>query len=640
MGQSVGSRLSVRRKLWFSGLTLVGFLLGLELALSVAGVQPVTDTRDPFVGFVGAVSLLEESHELDGSTSMVTRPSKQVWFNSQKFPAVKPKGTRRVFCVGGSTTFGRPYSDSTSFCGWLREFLPVVDSSCQWEVINAGGVSYASYRVAAVMEELAAYEPDLFIIYTGQNEFLEDRTYGDILNRSSVLLQLQSVLAKTRVYALADQMVGVKVHASDHDEVVDGRATLPGEVDERLNHTIGPVDYVRDDAWRAKVVRHFEVNLRRMIQLGRQSGAQVVFVSPSSNARDCSPFKSESTGLAERGFTAEELRLVQQAVGASAKVRSTEATSGVSTDLLAKAVRLDPRNADLHYRLGQALFAEGNYAQAEVEFGRAVQEDICPLRAAEDLQLTLQRVTSEEQVTLVDFDGLLRAKSVAELGHACLGEEYFVDHVHPTIDVHRQLAIWIVKALQEQSYVGGDDVAGAELQMQFEEVAKRVLVNIDETQHGVALRNLAKVLHWSGKFEEASRRASDALELLRNDPESRFVLADCLKNLGNPDEAQMQYLFLLQDHPNYARAYLPYGELLMQKGEQEAALDYLMMAALNQPNNTYAHLTLGKLCMQMERWQNAVDCFVIADKLYPNHPETEFRLKEARQKASEAKFPE
>ncbi len=62
------------------------------------------------------------------------------------------------------------------------------------------------------------------------------------------------------------------------------------------------------------------------------------------------------------------------------------------------------------------------------------------------------------------------------------------------------------------------------------------MARIDERAHGVALRNLAKVLHWSGKFAEAIPRAVDALELLVEDAESRYVLADCLHHLAM-DEA-------------------------------------------------------------------------------------------------------
>ncbi|MFW6168867.1 MAG: hypothetical protein ACODAD_00150 [Planctomycetota bacterium] len=69
----------------------------------------------------------------------------------------------------------------------LREFLPVAHPSRRWEVVNAGGVGYASYRVAKLMEELVRYEPDLFIIYSGHNEFLKRRTYADPFDRFSVL---------------------------------------------------------------------------------------------------------------------------------------------------------------------------------------------------------------------------------------------------------------------------------------------------------------------------------------------------------------------------------------------------------------------------------------------------------------------
>ena len=43
--------------------------------------------------------------------------------------------TYRIFCLGGSTTYGRPYNDTTSFAGWLRELLPVADPQRRWEVI-------------------------------------------------------------------------------------------------------------------------------------------------------------------------------------------------------------------------------------------------------------------------------------------------------------------------------------------------------------------------------------------------------------------------------------------------------------------------------------------------------------------------
>ena len=136
-----------------------------------------------------------------GDSYLATSPSKVRWFNPQRFPKKKASRTYRIFSLGGSTTYGRPYDDNASFSGWLRELLVPADPSRTWEVINAGGISYASYRVAAVMEELIQYEPDLFIIYTGHNEFLERRTYRTLLEAPKPLTTVGALASRTRIYA-------------------------------------------------------------------------------------------------------------------------------------------------------------------------------------------------------------------------------------------------------------------------------------------------------------------------------------------------------------------------------------------------------------------------------------------------------
>ncbi len=101
----------------------------------------------------------------------------------------------RIVCLGGSATYGRPFFDHTSFAGWLRAFLPKADPSRKWEVINAGAISYASYRVKGLMAELARFEPDLFIVYMGHNEFLERRTMPRAFSKHLSLLRNAAGLA-------------------------------------------------------------------------------------------------------------------------------------------------------------------------------------------------------------------------------------------------------------------------------------------------------------------------------------------------------------------------------------------------------------------------------------------------------------
>ncbi len=203
--QPPGGKTPKRTPIWQAIMlplvSILVFFLLLEGGLALLGIKPVLKTEDPFVGFSSNAPLFVPAPGPRGSQWLVTAENKRGYFNVQGFPQTKAPGTYRIFTLGGSTTYGRPYDDKTSFSGWLREFLPVADNQRNWEVINAGGISYASYRVAHLMEELVNYQPDLFIIYTGHNEFLEERTYGQIRDMSPLVRNTVSVLNKTRTWA-------------------------------------------------------------------------------------------------------------------------------------------------------------------------------------------------------------------------------------------------------------------------------------------------------------------------------------------------------------------------------------------------------------------------------------------------------
>ena len=154
----------------FTFIIVTGFFGASELILASMGVTPVLLTDDPFVGFAENVPQFVETTAADGSVILRTANNKRGLFNYQEFPKEKAGNGYRIFCMGGSTTYGRPYYDKVSFCGWLREYLKAADPLRNWEVINAGGISFASYRVAKLMAELKHYQPDLFIVYSGDRK--------------------------------------------------------------------------------------------------------------------------------------------------------------------------------------------------------------------------------------------------------------------------------------------------------------------------------------------------------------------------------------------------------------------------------------------------------------------------------------
>src|SRR6056297_3126564 len=94
------------------------FFALLEGGFFLFGVEPVLRSEDPFVGFAGNVPLCEESRAPSGMKMLVTAENKQHLFNRQMFIEKKAQDTFRIFCLGGSTTYGRPYNDMTSFAGW------------------------------------------------------------------------------------------------------------------------------------------------------------------------------------------------------------------------------------------------------------------------------------------------------------------------------------------------------------------------------------------------------------------------------------------------------------------------------------------------------------------------------------------
>ncbi len=151
------------------------------------------------------------------------------------------------------------------------------------------------------------------------------------------------------------------------------------------------------------------------------------------------------------------------------------------------------------------------------------------------------------------------------------------------------MALWIIDELQQRQVIGGSAVYKAELQLTFEEIREKVQASIDKEDEIFAIRNLAKVLHWSGKFAEAVPRARDVLELAPQDPESRYIVACCLANLGRYEEALEEYDILFADGIGYPRAYLPYGELLAASGQYEQAKAYFFTSHLA-PSRQSLHL--------------------------------------------------
>ncbi len=576
----------------------LAFFILVELILMAFGVVPLYERTDPSVGFSGYAPLFVKSTEPNGEQIFKTAHNKFRWFNPQTFPVRKAEGTTRIFCIGGSTTYGRPYNDLTSFCGWLRKFLPVVDPSRRWEVINAGGISYASYRAARLMKELAEYEPDLFIVYSGHNEFLESRTYNKLLKVPEFVRGLGVLASHMRLYSVL------------YDITYKQDAVLSTEVNPLLDNSAGPDDYHRDDEMRDAILNDYKTSLLHMTNIGEQVGARMILVTPASNIRDFSPFKTEP------GSDLNDVE-VKRVDMLKSKVKSAMDENDYvrAVELAKEALALDNRDADLLYLYGRALLALDRIDEARKAFTQARDEDICPLRALTPVSAIVSDIAQMKNTGFIDFELMVNEHSA----NGIPGSDLFLDHVHPTIEGNRMLALAIIDEMTQTGMVSPDATWNESL---ISEISENLVNSLDEKAHAVALRNLSKVLAWAGKEDEAERLVNLAVDIIPEDSEAQAQKGALLMQSGNIEAALVHYQEAVRLNPWDAGTHHTYGVLLSRLSRIDEARVELETAVRLDPDLDKVHYDLGIVLQALGNLAQAEAAYKAALEQDPNHAET------------------
>lgn len=433
-------------------LRILAILFGLspfiaaEVGLRLAGMGRPTGS-DPFVELAA-----RPLFELDAAGDRYAIPaSRQRFFKPDSFAARKPPREFRIFCLGGSTVQGNPYSIETSFTTWLELSLRAAQPNRDWEVVNCGGISYASYRLLPILRECLQHQPDLLVLYIGDNEFLEDRSYHQLLHLSPTWKWVNQAAAHSHLFQALQEW--------NRDR--DAPPRLSDEVDAVLDYEGGLAHYHRDDAWQRGVAHHFHHALASMIQAAQQAKVPVLLVDPVSNIKDCPPFKAATDprlSERERRQLADllESATATQAANAAGLDPTIEPPASTSRriEALEKARNIDERDAGIQFRLGRAYLEAGRDEEARRALLRAKDEDICPLRLTEPLRAIIDTVAEDFQIPVVPVLREFDQRSP----HGITGDEMMLDHVHPTISGHQLIADLLVQTMQKQGWI--EPVAG------------------------------------------------------------------------------------------------------------------------------------------------------------------------------------
>ena len=412
-----------RRRIIAVLLGLAPFLL-LEVTLRILGVGAPTDVHAGF----GTAPLFELS---DDESTYRTALAREQFFVAEEFDAKKPDREFRIFCLGGSTVQGRPFRPETSFGGWLQVELNACDSSRRYRTINCGGISYASYRLKPVLREVLNYQPDLIVIATGHNEFLEDRTYSGMKSRSAGRFLMDELAGSLHTVAAVRQLMGT----GPRQEPGESDDRLSEKVETRLDDDAGYASYHRNDEWYQQVCSQYRDSVSEMVAMCDKAGVRLILVHLGSNLRDCPPFKSEH---ASDLSVDDEQRW--QALFDSA-TQETDVTRAL--DLYLQAELIDATYPLLQFRIARCLDKLGQHEEALKAYRAARDLDVCPLRMVSKMESDLQQIAKNTGVPLVDV-----RSEVAALGSDGIGgQESYIDHVHPNIAAHQTMASKLVGQL-------------------------------------------------------------------------------------------------------------------------------------------------------------------------------------------------
>jgi tetratricopeptide (TPR) repeat protein len=322
-------------------------------------------------------------------------------------PAIKTAETFRIVVLGESAAMGDP-DPSYGFSRYLEVMLRERYPNIKFEVINTGSVAINSHVVLPIAEGLAKHQPDLFIIYSGNNEVVGPYGPGTVLTAGGMSLpaiRASIFYHSTRIGQLITQLGTPKREWGGMAMFMEKQARASSPL---MKH----------------VYSNYEQNLRDTIEVARKSGARVIVSTVATNLEDCAPFAS----LHRENLTADELRswtaLFQQGVALENAGSYAEALK-----LYQSASAIDAEYAELEFRIARSLRGLGDNSKATEHYVRARDLDTLRFRADSKINDINRSVAlSSKGVELIDADSLFNAAT----REGITDSDLIYEHVHLT----------------------------------------------------------------------------------------------------------------------------------------------------------------------------------------------------------------
>jgi lysophospholipase L1-like esterase len=320
------------------------------------------------------------------------------------FARTKSKETIRIFCMGGSTTAGFPFSFQIPFPFQLQKILEARFPDRQFEVINMGISAINSYAVLDFLPEILSVEPDYIVIYMGHNEF-----YGAYGSASTIsggsnagFIRFNLKMRKLHLVQMIER--SIRSLAGDSGSKSSDQ-TLMEQVIHDKDITYGSEIY-------NQTILNFKENLEIISNLCFEKNVSVLIGNLVCNLRDQPPFLSTEADTQVDSVIFE----IMMDTLASNRINL------ISENKIKKNL-----NALDYFKLAKKMLDSKNLVIASVCFSKARDLDMVRFRASSDFNGVINNV-ADKDIKIVKIDSVFRVNALFGIP----GNELFTDHLHPT----------------------------------------------------------------------------------------------------------------------------------------------------------------------------------------------------------------
>ncbi len=589
--QSTGKAPGSSRALWKRGLlgavATVAFFCALEAVLRLLGYGAPSTLfiPDERTGYVRTNPRFTESF---------LPPQFDITPLSFRLSRHKEPGHIRVFVLGESAVRGIP-EPGLSFVPLVRAHLQQAFPGRQIEVYNLGIVAINSHVVRQMAEEAADLEPDLMVVYMGNNEVVGPFGPGSA-TRSGMpplsLIRASMWTSRTRTGQLVSRLLGWISGESNHAIQWRGMGTF-------TDSTVRGNDPRLDG-----VYSNFRANLTDIVRIARRHSIKAVVSTLVCNLEDNPPFAS----LHRAGLSAAQLERWTTAYGIG--LRHWELRHGAQAiGPLREAIEIDPEYAEAHYLLGQALAMAGEPQGSRVQYLESVHWDALRFRPDPQINSIIREVAAGEPGTVVLEDAALELGSDPLSKGPPTGRELLWEHVHFNWEGSKRVARLLARGSSE-ALLGDAKPAGRLL----DDAGCAAAVGYSPLCQVRMLREMNSIV----AKPPFTRQLTFGEDQVRYAHDLGIAASEAGKE-GQQEESRDRLVSAMRRDPDNADLALRLSELEFESGHPERALGSIDHALEIEPPSPDLLVRRSRTLAALNRIEEAQSAVVEAIRLGPHH---------------------